>query len=665
MIGRIATFLLFISSISLPFSSQASKVDSLQEVLSSTLNDSTFVAIQLSLARFYTTKRLDSAETHIQSAIERAEANCSPLQVAGCYEVQANYLHFVREDPDSAHVWVSKAANLLEETKADPLLVQYYSALGKKYEGIHLRDIGEFNLAQQRLLESIGGFESLEDNVNLLHSYNQLVILYGVQDMLDEAMEVLDKGIAIAQEGNQPYQQMTFLCNKGGVQEYQGNSKQAIETYRKAEGLIFTQLDSSDAYSLGMIYNNIGECFLSKPNLDSSFHYKKKALVYRRKIQNRPSLTTSLGSLCELCIEMGDLRQAKSYCDQMQVQLDSIEAMEIQSRMLKPWIMYYQAKGNFKAAFEKLTEQIELREKLINEKNIAQQTEQRKDFEFEKERLAKAEELKRSELERERATFKFQAESAKSRFLVGAGIALLAVIGLIAFAYFRNQAAKRKIAQKNKALNISIAEKELLLEEIHHRAKNNLQLISSLLRLQSRKVEDEKVLSILEEGQNRVQAMTLIHQKLYRKDKVGMIDFRAYMNELLAQFSGIRNNSQEVDIQVDCPKIDLDIDTAIPLGLILNELITNSFKYAFPNNPSPQLSISLQNSGEGNYALYMTDNGQGLPENFDWQKAKTQGIRLVRSLTKQLQGKLEYEKGMNSSTFIVMFQNQFSRKLQP
>ena len=201
----------------------------------------------------------------------------------------------------------------------------------------------------------------------------------------------------------------------------------------------------------------------------------------------------------------------------------------------------------------------------------------------------------------------------------------------------------------------------MLLKEIHHRVKNNLQIISSLLDLQSNTVEDASALSALEDGQSRVRSMALIHQFLYQNEDIGRISFSSYANDLTRQIASLHANASPVTVALKDSNVMLDIDTAIPVGLILNELATNAFKYGFKNHTNGTLQIRLSELTPGNFELLVADNGPGLPADFDFDKTRTLGLRLVRRLSKQLYGTAEYELN-DGAQFRVCFKSTEERQ---
>jgi two-component sensor histidine kinase len=227
--------------------------------------------------------------------------------------------------------------------------------------------------------------------------------------------------------------------------------------------------------------------------------------------------------------------------------------------------------------------------------------------------------------------------------------------------YERAQAEIAERLRIEEQIKASLQEKEVLLKEIHHRVKNNLQVISSLLKLQSNSVQDPSALEMFKESQNRVRSMALIHERLYRSDDLAKIDFAGYVRNLAASL--IRSysaGSEPVSLRTDIHGVSLGIDTAIPCGLVINELISNALKYAFPPGWHETQEGNSQLSGNGNaisreaeirvelrpdqdqqLTLVVADNGVGFPLDLDFRNTASLGMRLVNTLVGQLEGTLE------------------------
>jgi PAS domain S-box-containing protein len=201
---------------------------------------------------------------------------------------------------------------------------------------------------------------------------------------------------------------------------------------------------------------------------------------------------------------------------------------------------------------------------------------------------------------------------------------------------------KRKASED--MIRAQLKEKEVMLKEIYHRVKNNLQIIQSLLNMQARRVKDDRVVQALRESQNRIRSMALVHERLYRSSDLSEIDFKDYLGRLVAELGtsfGVRPD--QVRILLELAEVKLGIGCAIPCGLIVNELVSNALKHAFPNGKLGRIRIGLDSGGDGMVRVSVFDDGVGLPENFDFRKTETLGLQLVCTLVKQLGGTIELE----------------------
>lgn len=202
------------------------------------------------------------------------------------------------------------------------------------------------------------------------------------------------------------------------------------------------------------------------------------------------------------------------------------------------------------------------------------------------------------------------------------------------------EVSERKAAEEK--VLASLYEKEILLKEIHHRVKNNLQIISSLLSLQSEKIKDTSTLRALRDSQARVRSMALIHQKLYQSKNLAKIEFGEYVQSLSRDlFRSYQRTLGDIQLKIQADEVLLDLDYAVPCGLILNELMTNALKYAFPNGRNGTLQVELRAGDDHTISLRVTDDGVGLPEDLDIANIKSLGLQLINGLTKQMNGRLE------------------------
>jgi two-component sensor histidine kinase len=273
-----------------------------------------------------------------------------------------------------------------------------------------------------------------------------------------------------------------------------------------------------------------------------------------------------------------------------------------------------------------------------------------------------------------------QKQQNKQNSLIGGAVLLMLLLGLTYNRYRLKQRTnqqletkQRLIDQKNQSLQEVLSDKERLLEErewmlreIHHRVKNNLQVISSMLNSQFDFLKDPTALSAIRESQNRVQVMALIHQKLYQSDNLAQINMREYIHEIVDYLIESFDRFNTIHPQVGSVDVQFDVALATPLGLIINEAVTNSLKYAFPQNRPGTVIVTLTSVEEQTYRLTISDDGVGLPAGFDVARSNSLGLTMIRGLSKQIKGQLEItqENGVEISLVFIVTKKPVRAVLQ-
>jgi two-component sensor histidine kinase len=224
------------------------------------------------------------------------------------------------------------------------------------------------------------------------------------------------------------------------------------------------------------------------------------------------------------------------------------------------------------------------------------------------------------------------------------------VIGLIIVATDMTQMKKAEDELKQ-----SLLEKEILLKEVYHRVKNNLQVINSLLQIQSLSLKDTDAVRMFRETQRRIRIMSMIHEKLYKSKDLTKIDFSSYMFNLVDYIQQSYSiESSNIDFDINTHNIELGLNKAIPCGLIINELVSNSYKYAFEPGQKGKVYIELNLGDDDHYTLIVQDNGKGFPESIDFKNTETLGMVIVNSFADQLKGTIELDRNCGTK-FIIKF----------
>lgn len=209
--------------------------------------------------------------------------------------------------------------------------------------------------------------------------------------------------------------------------------------------------------------------------------------------------------------------------------------------------------------------------------------------------------------------------------------------------------------QAEEQIKSSLKEKEVLLQEIHHRVKNNMQVISSLMALQAGYTDDDQIHQMFRESQSRIRSMALVHEQLYRSRDLARIDFSKYIHELTSNLMrSYQKSLGRIQLQVNSDVIHLDIDTAIPCGLIINELVSNALKHAFPNGREGLIMVDFKASEDRSLSLIVRDDGVGFPEGLNVYRTESLGLQLVTSLTAQLNATIGLQQ-TNGTAFEIRF----------
>jgi len=578
---------------------------------------------------------------------------CNDFKNAGESYIYAGYVNKIIGNKDEAIEDYLIGIDLLENT--DDV---FWKGLAHDHIGFIFFKQGNYFKALQHYQLAINDFSLLNDNLNIGNLYNKIGITYRkTKDKEKEeqaylmSIEYLLKTDTTSNLG-QAYNNLAELyIDNGRVQE-------ALQMLEDAK-YIFEKV----GYTKGLCgyYAVLGYYYIEKepPEYAKVIDYMTKSIPIAEE-QN------DLRQLADATYFLG---QAYLFSDRPYKALKALNkgykiALDNQfehERLQISYVLYeaYKHIQNSKKTIEYLEIYTALNDSILNENKLKEFTQLDMSFKFMHKQISDSIQQLQKE---QRLVFNHEQELLKQYHIkiilfFSLGIVLLVAIFIYLYAK-RNRKQAVLLNEKNTIINTALDEKVLLLEEVHHRVKNNFQLVSSLLELQSKEIVDEKALKTISEGQNRVRAMALIHQKLYESDDIKNIDFKDYCTLLIDELTSNYGLGKTIETEVDVESQHFDIDTAIPLGLMLNELIVNAFKYAFNDDDENKLFVSIKTHTDSNYILIVKDTGPGLPVAFNISKTKSLGLRLVRRLAKQLYGTFEYRYD-NGSTFSIIFKDTF------
>ncbi|HEX6432412.1 MAG TPA: sensor histidine kinase, partial [Niastella sp.] len=353
-------------------------------------------------------------------------------------------------------------------------------------------------------------------------------------------------------------------------------------------------------------------------------------------------------------LQRGQFKKAHTYLDSALVNRADDRLID-QSELFKMLFTADSALGNYSAAIKNLQHYQFLNDSLYNERKSRQIEELTIQYETEKKEqsirlLEKDKRLQQIELT--------QMKNTKS-WILGVAILLIVMVGLlINYSRLKQrtnkklQVQQKQIEKKNNSLQHLVAEKEWLVKEIHHRVKNNFHIVMGLLGTQSAYLQGAEAKEAVRESRQRIQAMSLVHQKLYQSDNLSAINMPDYIHELVDFLKDSFHTGYKVQFNLQIDPVKLHVSHCIPLGLILNEAITNSLKHAFPDKIEGIITISLKRTLQNHFLLSIKDNGVGLPAAFDSNNQASMGMKLMRGLSGDIDA--TFQVNNNNGTEIVL-----------
>ncbi len=553
-------------------------------------------------------------------------------KIADCLNNIGNVYKYLGNYPESFNAY-NKALEIYEEVHDTANIAMCYNHFGILHDYQ-----GDYKQALDYYFESLRMREIVGDIEEIAASYSNIGIVYNYLGEYEQALEYQLKNLKLSNEAGQKRGAGIAYTNIGNIYEKLGKSDKALENFVKG---METLEEIGDMQGVADAYFNIGEVRQKMDKYEVALLYQNKSLDIAEEIGYKQGIANSCYSIGSVFYKAGEYTEAVKFLNRSIGIGEELGMPEIIMAASEVLSKVYEKQNNFRKAYDFFILFKQMGDSLNNAENLKKITQLEMQYEFDKQQ-----EIQQFEQEQER--IKHNAEIKQQKLLRNFLICGIVIVLLFGFFILRSYIQKKK----------ANAEKEVLLKEIHHRVKNNLQVISSLLNLQSNSLSDEKMKSAVKEGQSRVKSMALIHQTLYQSERLSRIDLQDYIEKLLSFLSDTyRNDKKEIKTSINAKNISLDIDTAIPLGLIINELVSNSFKHAFKNKTKGKIEVVLEKSGSTDYKLFVSDNGIGLAENLNIEKADSLGLKLVNILTRQLKGELTFHKN-DVTVFSIKFKDK-------
>lgn len=395
--------------------------------------------------------------------------------------------------------------------------------------------------------------------------------------------------------------------------------------------------NTADSIGIESALNNLAKISFNNKDYKEAINFYHKSLEYAKGSKNQEALFTTYYSLATAYITLEQLDSAIFYAESAK-----FLALEHNLRERLQWgyellSEIYEAKNEYENSFNYLKLYTHLKDTLVNESKNAKIAEMQALYESEK----KDKQIAEIALEKEQEeTLRISKEKERNLFL-GLALATVVILVFLGYAYYTKQKTGILLEQRNKAIQENLNQKETMIGEIHHRIKNNLQIISNIFDLQARTLKDKEALKAINDSRNKVNAMAIIHQKLYQQNDIYGIKIDDYVKNLSESIIETFNvNTNKIYLHYEIEPIYLHIDTSIPLGLIITEILTNAIKYAFPENENGNIFIKLSKQEE-HLALEIKDDGVGF-EYYTAKEAGTSfGMKMIKSLSRQLKADLD------------------------
>ncbi len=558
---------------------------------------------------------------------------------------------------DSTVVHIS---GLIRNTDDPEKLVEYYNDLAWEYYG------SDYDSAFHYTTRAIQVAEALEDDYWLAVSYEMMAILKELSGKGEEAIGLFLKVIALREKLGEQGIENTYN-NMASLFRSQGNFEKALKYFEKsyrieignknqlgiAESLInmsitlknLNHLDSVPVFlyrakALAEVLGrptlrvdamiNLAAFYESSGIADSAFYYYQQAFEDAQKMDEQGSVSVAAFGMASFYQDKKNHTKALEYLGEAEKAAKKVNSLYFLMRAYGAMAVNFSAMETFEDAYRYQQLHMTIKDSLNSAEVIsrtneleAQYANERKERQIAELQLISTAQALRSETDR----------NQRNLLIFIAGI-LIAAVAFVGYRYSLQQRIAAVLQQKNKTIAMALSDRETLLREIHHRVKNNLQVVSSLLSIQGREIKDEKALEAVNESKQRVQSMALIHQYLYSDNDLKSIDMRKYVKKLCANlFNAYKLDHDRVKLHTEVDALHLDIDTAVPLGIIINELIANALKYAFPNGRSGVLRVLLHEKN-GKLLLRVSDDGVGM-NNFNNEETSF-GMKLLSAFKTKL-----------------------------
>jgi len=521
------------------------------------------------------------------------------------------------------------------------LLESYARTINNK--GILYFDRGDFPKALTYYFLSLEIREEIDDKKGIAESFYNLGIAYNDQENFNQSLNYYIKSLELYELFNDKASMGNLFNNIGDIYLQQENTVLALEYFHKS-----LVINTSINYQRGIatVLRNIGLIYSKQGKYKVALENYNKSLLIESDIGNDTGRISSLIRIGQLYLVLNKVYTAKKYAK---------KSMSIAQKIGYPTEIMnsanlldsiYQKESNWKKAYEMNSIYVKMKDSLHNNDTERELSKQQANYEIEKKEqqivlLSSQNEVQELKLNRNKILI--------TLFSIGFGLALILVV-VVYKVYKKNQVINKMISKKSE-------ERKTMLQEIHHRVKNNLQVVNSLLRMQSKKSSDKEFIDAFKQTQSRVLSMAKLHEKMYQSGDLKRLNAKEHITILVEEIVKNYTVEKEIVLNLDIEEFFIDAQTMMPLSLIINEMISNSLKYAFEGREKGTITVKFNSASPTTNELYIADDGVG----FTSEKAPIGlGSKLIQSFTRQLNGTIE-KIAVNGTAFKLTFEDVISK----
>lgn len=560
-----------------------------------------------------TQQNYDSADYYCREAVSYAKRSGNKQTVA--YNLNNIGLVYQRfGNLDSSIYYLNEAYNVYLELRDSARATVLEVNIGM----LHM-DRGLYEKSLEYLLAAAYRLEKLGPSTTLATAYNNIGLIYSRTDEPSTALDYHKRALAVRHHLGQQQGVSASLNNIGNAYISLKQYDSALVNFEKCLAIKRKLKDRSGE---GICLNNMGELKVRTGNLEEAEQLLRESLSIRLRLNEKSGQVNTRNNLARVYLLRGNLTAAErelKLSEEMAISIGLLDELKVNYELQ---VRLYREMNEMDDALAYSERLLAVKDSLLNQEKAKSLAEMQTRYES----LKKEDRIALLEKEGQLQALEIDRKQIWIRSLVGGIFLILVIVVLI----YHNLRTTRRNKQHI----------ELLLKELHHRVKNNLQILSSLLSLQSQQLTDDTAVKAVKSSESRINAMALIHRKLYTVDQNRTVDIKEYITELiqyLVYSYGYHEKNFKLDLDIN--EISIDVDKAIPLGLILNELISNAFKHAYENQPNPSLCVDLAYPDVHQLNIRIRDNGPGMSR-VDEKERKTFGMKIVNTLIKELKGSL-------------------------